>query len=235
MLFSIEGPVTRLSTRLLVQPALQFVPEPLVRPCVDIVVERALQVIAAAVGRAHGAEREAALMVDIDQLMRDRRGFRQDAEPAERIDPLIGLDRRRLDAGAADAVKAVAAGDEVAGDLVGDAVLHIGDARMVGVEIMRRDVGGLVDRGQPRRLAGVHQVERHLGLAVDHHALAGGGMHVDAVPRTAEGELHAVVHQALAAGALAGANLAQQRHRSLFQKRRRGCGRARIPGFAAQG
>ena len=41
--------------RLLVQPALQFVPEPVVRPLLDVIVERALHVIAAAVGRAHGA------------------------------------------------------------------------------------------------------------------------------------------------------------------------------------
>ena len=136
-------PGDELVDRLLVQPSLQFVPEPVVRPLVDVIVERALHVIAAAVRRAHGAERKSARMVGVDQFMRDRRRLRQDAEPAERIDPLEGLDRRRLDAGAADAVKAVAAGDEVAGDLVADAVLDIGDARMVGVEIMRLDVGGL--------------------------------------------------------------------------------------------
>jgi hypothetical protein len=85
-------------------------------------------------------------VVGIDQLRADRRGFRQDAEPAERIDPLVGLDRRRLYAGAADAMKAVAAGDEVAFDLVADAVLDVADARAVGIEIERLDVGGLIDR-----------------------------------------------------------------------------------------
>ena len=150
--------------------------------------------------------------------MRDRRRLGQDAEPAERIDPLEGLDRLRLDAGAADAVKAVAAGDEVAGDLVGDAVLDVGDARMVGVEIVRLDVGRLVDRGQPGRLARVHQVERHLGLAVDHHGLAGGGLHVDAVAVAAEGELDAVMDQAFGMRALAGADLVEQRHRAFLEQ-----------------
>jgi hypothetical protein len=43
-------------------------------------------------------------------------------------------------------------------------------------------------------------------------------MHVDAVARTSEGELYAVVDKALPAGALAGAGLAEQRHRSLLQQ-----------------
>src|SRR6202012_6154511 len=106
---------------LLVEPALQFIPEAFVGPLLDLVVERALQIIAAAAGRAHGAEREAARVVGIDQLMRDRRRLGEDAEPAEWIDPFIGLNRVGTNAGAADAGKAVAAGDEVAIDLMRDA------------------------------------------------------------------------------------------------------------------
>ena len=43
-------------------------------------------------------------------------------------------------------------------------------------------------------------------------------MHVDAVARAAEGELDAVMHQALAVRALAGADLVEQRHRSFFEQ-----------------
>ncbi len=204
--------------RLLIEPPLQFVPEPLVRPLVDMVVERALQVVAAAVGRTHGAKREAARMVDIDQFIGDRRRLRQNPEPAEWIDPLKRLDRRRFYAGAADAVKAVAAGDEVACDLMADAVLVVGDARMVGVEIMRLDVGGLIDGGEAGGLARVHQVERHLGLAVDRHRLAGRRMQVDAMTRPAEGELDAVMHQPFAMGARAGANLIEQRNGAFLEQ-----------------
>src|SRR6185437_13111179 len=135
--------------RLLVQPELQFIPEAVVRPLVDMIVERTLHVVAAAARRAHGAERKTARMVGIDQLMADRRRLRQDAEPAERIDPLEGFDGLWLDAGAADAMKAVAARDEVATDLVGSAVLYVSHARMIGVEIVRLDVGRLVDRREP--------------------------------------------------------------------------------------
>ena len=107
-------------------------------------------------------------------------------------------------------MESVAAGDEVAGDLMADAVLDVGDARMIGVEIMRFDVGGLIDRGQAGRLARVHQVERHFGLAVDHHRLAGGGLHVDAMARAAKSEFDAVMNQAFAVGARAGADFVEQ-------------------------
>jgi len=72
--------------------------------------------------------------------MADRRRLRQDAEPAEWIDPLIGLDRGRFDAGAADAVKTVAAGDEGRIRLVGDAILDVGDR-----------AAGRCSRRQPRQ------------------------------------------------------------------------------------
>ena len=117
-------------------------------------------------------------------------------------------------------MESVAAGDEVAVDLVGDAVLDVGDARTVGIEIMRFDIGSLIDRGEAGRLARVHQVERHLGLAVDHDRLAGGGVHVDAVSRAAEGEFDAMVDQSLVMGARAGADLVEQRHRAFLKQAR---------------
>src|ERR1700722_51429 len=43
-------------------------------------------------------------------------------------------------------------------------------------------------------------------------------MHVDAMARAAEGELDAMVDQALAVRALAGAALIEQRHRSFFEQ-----------------
>src|ERR1700688_3954111 len=111
--------------RLLVQPPLQFVPELLVRPLVDMIVERTLHVVAAAVHRAHRAKRKSPRVVRVDQFVADWRRLRQDPEPAERIDPLEGLDRRRLYAGAADAVEAVATGDEIASNLMRNAVLDV--------------------------------------------------------------------------------------------------------------
>src|ERR1700676_2848642 len=142
-----RGPGNEMVDRLLVEALFQFIPEPFVRPLIDVIVERALYVIAAAVHRAHGANRKAPRRVRVDQFLADRRRLRQDPEPAERIDPFERLDRRRLYAGAANAVKTVAAGDEIAIDLVRDAVLDVSDARMIGVKIVRLDVGGFINGG----------------------------------------------------------------------------------------
>src|ERR1700754_4746653 len=89
---------------------------------------------------------------------------------------------------------------------------------MIGVEIVRLDVGGFIDRGETGRLARVHQIERHFGLAVDHHGPAGGRVHVDAMSRSAEGELDAMMYQALATGARPGTDFVEQVDRSLFKQ-----------------
>src|SRR5262249_24527574 len=103
--------------RLLVEACLQRFPEALVRPSLDLLGEASWKVIAAARRRANGAEREAKVMAHIDQLLRHRRRVGEEAEPAERIDPLELADRLRRHALARDAVEAIAAGDEVARDL----------------------------------------------------------------------------------------------------------------------
>src|SRR6266404_7234920 len=56
-----------------VESSLQLVPESFIRPLIDVLVERALQVVAAAVQRTHRAQCEAAFMVGVDQLRRDWR------------------------------------------------------------------------------------------------------------------------------------------------------------------
>ena len=83
---------------------------------------------------------------------------------------------------------------------------------------MHRHVGGLVDGGQAGGAARVHQVAGDLGLAVDHHRPAAGQrLQVDAVALAAEGQLDAIVHQALAVHALAHARLVEQVDADLLQ------------------
>ena len=124
MLFSIDGPVTIASAARRVEAAPQLVPERVVGPVLDLVVERApgrSSGCASAMRIEHSAKPRS--WFDVDQLVRHRRRVRQHAEPAERIDLLVHGERARRHAGAADAVEAVAAGDEVAGELVRRAVL----------------------------------------------------------------------------------------------------------------
>ncbi len=94
-------------------------------------------------------EREAALVVRVDQLLVRRRGLGEDPEPGERI-----LARRLAvsavgDGLAADAVEAVAAGDEVAGQL---AALVPDDAPL-GIDALHGDLEPKVERPVSRRAA----------------------------------------------------------------------------------
>ena len=108
-------------------------------------------------------------------------------------------------------MEAVAAGDEVARDLVARAVLLVADARPRAVEVVHRDVRRLVHRRQVGGAARLHQIARQLGLAVDHHALAAGqALHVDAVAPAAPEHLEAAVHEPLAVHARADADLVQE-------------------------
>jgi hypothetical protein len=188
----------------------------LVRPGIDILGEAALDVVAAARRRAHRAERKALRVTHIDELLRDRRRVAQEPEPAERIDPLVVLDRAVRHALAADAVKAVAAGDEIAIDRLRLAVGPIGHARPFAQNIVQRDILRLVDGRGAGGGAAVHQILGDLGLPVDHDGLAGQRLEVDAMPHPVDADLRAVMHEAFAVHARADARLVEEIDRDLL-------------------
>ena len=97
-LFSIDGPVARPAAASGRQAARARSQNRSSRPVGHVLVDRHLQVVAAARRRAHGAQRKAALVVGVDQLVVDGRHVGQDAEPAERIDALVDADHVLRDA-----------------------------------------------------------------------------------------------------------------------------------------
>ena len=110
-----DRPLGQRRSRRCAEPRLQLLPDALVGPLVEVLVGGALQVEPARARRAHAEQREAALVVGVDQLVGRGRRLGQDAEPGERIDALVDSCSAPAGiAGAADAVEAVAAGDEVA-------------------------------------------------------------------------------------------------------------------------
>ncbi len=113
-------------------------------------------------------------------------------------------------------MKTVAAGDEVARDFLLRAVGAEGDARPVSENIAQGDILGGVDRRRADRGAAVHEILGDLGLAVDHHRLAGHFLERNAVADAVDANLDAVVHQAVAVHAAADARLVEQVHRDLF-------------------
>ena len=120
--------------------------------------------------RAHRAQRKAARIIDIDQLVIDRRGIGQQAQPAERIDPLIGFQDIGGNRTAADAVEPITTGHHIAGHFVFHPVLAVADNRTRAVETGQADIFGVINRGGSACRACIHQVTRHFGLAIDQNA-----------------------------------------------------------------
>ena len=91
------------------------------------------------------------------------------------------------------------------------AILDIAHLRRSTIEIVQANILRVIDRGEARRLARVHQVARDFGLAIDGDRLAARcRCQIEAMPRPAEAKLDAAMHQPFAMQAL--------RHAGLFEK-----------------
>ena len=150
-------------------------------------------------------------MMHIDQLIRDRRRVRKQTQPSERIDALVGTEEVCGYAVAADAMKAVASGDEIADDLARCAAFNKIDASLVTLQIMQADGAGLVNGVLTRRCSRIHQIACDLSLAVDRHCTAHQCVEIDVMPDAAESDLGAVVSQSFLGDATTGSCLLQQR------------------------
>lgn len=198
------------------QAPAQFVPERVVAPLLDLVLQRALNVVTAAHTAALAAQREAALVMCVYEFITDRRSINQDAEPAKRINLLVGANGVWRHAGAAHAVIAIATGYEVATQLAVHPAMAVANDGAGAVKTVHARAVGLVNRRQARRGTRVHQVTRHFGLAIDRNAPAGEPQKVYAVQSVVEGNLDAIVHQAFPVQALGDAHAFEQVDRGLL-------------------
>src|SRR5215472_3896966 len=169
----------------------------------------------------------------VDELLRGRRRFRQDAEPGEGIEALIEGDLASGHHAAANAMGAIAAGDEVAGDLPGLACLAVAQDRLAG-NALQGDIRDLeMDRSAIGE-AGGDQVLHHLMLAVDRDGLAGEGLEVDAVTPARKADLDAGMAKPLALQAFAETRLLQEIDRALLQHTRPDAAFDIVPAAALQ-
>ena len=99
-------------------PRQHFVPDRIIRPVIDRVVRRYLQVEPRDARRTHAEQREAAIVASVDELRRRRRRFSQDAEPGKRVGAFVDGELALRNRRTADAMEPVTSGNEVAGDLV---------------------------------------------------------------------------------------------------------------------
>ena len=208
----------QIGTGLLVQAQAQLGPKSIVRPLVQRIGERHLQVVAAARGAALRTQGKAAWAVDVNELVVHRRRVRQQSQPAKGIDFFKLFDGPTRHAGAAHAVKAVATGNKVAGNFKRLTVFLEPHTGLVGVKVQHLHLAGLVIRGQTGLRARVHQVAGDLSLSIDHHVLAAGERgQIHPVALTGKQHVKAAVHQAVAVHACAHTGLVEQVHGDLLE------------------
>ena len=179
---------------------LQLVPDPLVRPLVDVLVGLALDVEAAEARRAQAEQREAALVVRVDELVARRRDLGEDAEPAERV-----VARERVEHAVRDARRGRRRGSRRSRRsrrTRARAARRRGEKRIRGRSVSSScdaDVVDLEEQRQPALEPRGDQVLDDLGLAVDDDRPAAGELaERDPVPLAVELELDPVVDDPLA-------------------------------------
>jgi hypothetical protein len=218
MLFSIDGPVVSRAATSPGRCAASASQKRSSDQFFDLLVERALDVVAAAGQRAHRAQGKALFMPGIDEFVMHRRDIRQDAQPAEGIDQLIGLKDVGGDRRAGDAVKPVAAGNEGAVDAVRLPVLAEGGIGACAKRVMQRNVFRPMHDHAAHLVARGIEIRGHLGLAVDGYSPpAGQPVKVDAQALVVKRDLDAGVHETLALHAVRDAGAAQQVDGALFE------------------
>ena len=113
-----DGSVVKLPATIIGQAGAQLLPDAIVGPFANIFLGRALKIKAGETRGTHAMESETALVIGVNQLFGGRRGLGQNAEPAEGIGAIEDGESTGGNAGAADAVEAVASGDEITFELV---------------------------------------------------------------------------------------------------------------------
>ena len=196
---------------------MQLLPDARIGPVGDVVVGAALEIQPAEHRRAHGEQREAALMMHIDQLVRHRRRLREDADPGERVFAVVERQRALRNRRPAHPMKAVASGDEIAGKLRLFAVLAKADAR-ARLQIGKAHRFGLEQDLSPGVEVRVDEVLHHFVLAVDRHHLAGQVGQGDAMALAGKAQRQPVVDQPLAVQAVGEAELGHEIDRALFEQ-----------------
>ncbi len=192
---------------------LQLRPDAFVRPRGDLLVRRHLQVEPAQLRAPQAVQREARLVMGIDELVGRRRHAGQDAEPGVRIAGLPDRLQVRRDGRTANAVKPVATGDRIAAHLAPNAVRAgvAQDGLVRGDRVHLGIADPELDRA-PGRHAGRDQVLDHLRLRVHRHGPTGEVPEVDVPALPGELQVDPAVLEPLAVKPLREAGVAEHLH-----------------------
>ena len=198
-------------------PGRERLPDPVVRPVLDLLRRVDLHVEPAHRRRAHAVQREPVGVPGVDQLVGRRCYLGEDPQPRERVHPLPRRPQLLGDRLPADAVEAVAAGDHVAlEDALHPAGVGEGDLRPGGLDVVDRRARD-VEEQRPVGEPGRDEVLDHLGLPVDHHRSTGQRGEADPVPFPGHLQVDAVVDQTLPVHPIADTRRAEQVDRLLLE------------------
>ena len=172
-------------------------------------------------GRSHGIKRKATGMARIDQLVSHGGRFRQNTEPAERIDALVDFQQISRNGLARDAVKAITAGNEIAVHLMRLAVLLIGQARLVGFDVMNGDIVAIKTQIAACGDTRIDQVFGDFRLAIDDNMLVARELFkIDLEALVFNRNIAALMHHAFARATLADTGFIQEINCALLQHAR---------------
>jgi hypothetical protein len=146
----------------------------------------------------------------IDDLVNRGLDLGEDPEPTEGVVALEASEHSRGDRPAADAVEAVASGEDVALELPRPPIVDEADTRPIGRQVVHPDVAGLKEEWQPARDARTDQILDDLRLAVNHDRASRQLAEPQAVTLDLELELDPAVREPLAFDRDADAELGEE-------------------------
>src|SRR4029077_5277574 len=151
-----------------------------------------------------------AVRVGIDDLVHRGLDLGEDPEPTEGVVALEAAEHSRGDRPAADAVEAVASGEDLALELPRPSVVDEADTRPIGRQVVPSDVAGLEEEWQPALDTRTDQILDDLRLAVNHDRASRELAERQAMTLALEREVDPVVHDPLTFEPDADADLAEQ-------------------------
>jgi len=196
----------------------EFSPDSFVRPISNAIVSRTLEVESGYSWRPHTEQSKSSLVVRIDQLVGCRRSLSEDAEPREGVRSFVAIQDAVGNRWQAGAVRAVAAGNEITGELLPFAmVIEVNPGRRRR-HVVQAHVPGVKKDGAASLEPRVNQVFDQLVLCINGDTPATGEvMQIDAMPVSTETELDAAMNETFPLQALAYSDFRQQIDGALFQ------------------
>src|SRR5262245_990913 len=200
------------------EPCGELAPNSFIGPARDVIMRLALQVQTLHLRRTGAHERKTSVMTRVDELCGRWRRRDQHSQPADLHLALETVDRAGGNRCPADAMKAVAASDEVTVQLLRTAIARERHARLTGIDIVQPYILGFKNNLSCCGLCGVNQIAENFVLSIDRNRAAiGQSLEINPMCLAGKAQVNAVMNLAFTAHPITNAACAQQIDRRLLQ------------------